>query len=305
MMPMEFQHLQAFLAVADELHFGRAAERLHMAQPPLSRTIKQLERDLGAQLFDRTTRIVRLTAAGEALIEPAQEVLEGCRTARNAVRGAGRGETGRVRVGFAGPSSYHMVGALSRLVRHRHPGIELSLQSTTYAYEGLRLVMDGHLDMAMVRWAVEPTGVAHRIIAREHAVLVVPDDHRLADRDLVSMADCRDEPFVALPADPGSSVRDTFIRDAHAAGYVPNIVQTAPDSWTVMSLVAAGVGITHTLDTAFVNAQNDGLTMVRLREGLKPSFARLAWRADDKNPALRAVLEASKEALPTPKIESD
>lgn len=297
---MEIAQLQAFLAVAQELHFGRAAERLHIAQPPLSRAIKQLERDLGATLFDRTTRRVRLTTAGEALLGPAHDVLEGCRVARSAVRTAGQGETGRVRLGFAGPSSYLLVSQLSRSVRQRHPGIELTLQSTTYAYEGLRQVMSDELDLAIVRWDREPPGIAHRVVAIEHYVLVVPSDHRLAGRDWVTMADCRDEAFVSLPADPGSTMRDAFIRTAYDAGYAPNIVQVAPDSWTIMAMVAAGVGITFTIDTALAGVLREGLAVVRLEEGREPTYCRICWRAADENPALREVLRASEEAIPTP-----
>ena len=299
---MDVQRLRIFVAIAEELHFGRAAERLHVAQPPLSRTIKQLERDLGAHLFERTTRSVRLTSAGEALLDPARQALESCRAARRAVQSAGRGETGCVRMGFAGPSSHLLVGQLGRLVRERHPGIELSLQSTTYAAEGLRSVMDGSLDLAIVRWSVEPPAISHRIVTVEHYVLVVPKGHRLAGRNLVSMAECRDEAFVALPADPGSSLRDAFTRAAHDAGYPPNIVQTAPDSWTVMALVAAGVGITFTVDVAVANVIQDGISVVPLQEGRTPTYSRLAWRKGDTNPALREVLRASEEALPTPDL---
>lgn len=300
---MDLHQLEAFLAVAEELHFGRAAERLHIGQPPLSRTIKQLERDLGAQLFERTTRSVRLTTAGQALVGPAREVLDGCRLARSAVRAAGQGETGRVRLGFAGPSSYLLIGQLARLVRQRQPGIELSLQSVTYGLEALRLVIEGAMDLAIVRWGMEPPGIASRVVAAEHYVLVVPEGHPLAARGEISMADCRNEPFVSLPADPGSSVRDAFIRACYEAGFAPNIVQAAPDSWTVMALVAAGVGVTFTIDTAVANMPTDGIAVVPLVEGREPSYARLAWRAQDDNPALREVLRASEEALPSPVVD--
>ncbi|WP_110180358.1 LysR family transcriptional regulator [Nocardioides solisilvae] len=297
---MELHHLQAFLAVAEELHFGRAAERMHMAQPPLSRTIKQLEKELGAQLFDRTTRSVRLTTAGQALVEPAQQVLDSVRVARSAVRAAGLGETGRVRLGFAGPSSHLLISGLARLVRQRHPGIELSMQSVTYAYEGLRSVVDGQLDLAFVRFVVQPVGIVSRAVAAERYVLAVPSSHPLAEREEVSMAECLGEPFITLPADPGSSVRDAFVRSCHEAGYAPDIVQVAPDSWTALALVAAGVGITFTVDTAVANVRTEGITMVRLAEWREPVYARLAWREGDDNPALREVLRASEEALPTP-----
>lgn len=298
---MNPHQLEAFLAVAEELHFGRAAERLRRAQPPLTRAIKQLERDLGARLFTRTTRSVRLTTAGQALIGPATDVLEACRAARNAVRAADEGQSGLVRLGFAGPSSHLLVGDLSRLVRQRRPGIELRLRSTTYANDALRSVVDGELDLAIVRWGVRPPEIAHRIVAEERYVLVVPEGHRLAAREVVSIAECRDEPFVALPAGPGSTVRETFVHAAYEAGFSPDIVQVASDSWTLMALVGAGVGLTFTLDTAVANVPRERIRVVRLAEDLPASYARLAWRRDAQGPALREVLAASKEALPTPR----
>ena len=299
---MDIQDLNAFLAVAEELHFGRAAERLHIGQPPLSRTIKKLERDLGEELFERTTRSVRLTTAGQALVEPARQVLDDVRVARRAVQTAGRGEIGRVRVGFAGPSSHVLVGQLSRSVREAHPGIELLLRSTTYGPGALRAVLDGELDLAIVRWDVEPSGIASRIVSEEHYVLVVPRGHALADLDRpVAMSECRDERFVALPGDPGSWVRDAFVRAANSAGYAPDIVQTAPDSWTAMALVAAGVGITFSVDAAVANVVQEGIEVVQLEEGRDPVFSRLVWRTDDRNPALLEVLKASVSALPTPR----
>lgn len=302
---MDLHHLRAFLAVAEELHFGRAAERLHIAQPPLTRTIKQLERELGVRLFDRTTRRVRLTSSGEALVEPAHQVLESVAAATRAVKSASQGETGRVRVGFAGPSSYLLVGQLSRLVRERHPGIELHLQGTTYATGALRQLLGGDLDLAMVRWTAEPPGIANRIIAVERFVLVVPSDHPLATREHVDMADVAEEQFVTLPPDPGSSVRDAFLHRAHEAGFAPHIVQTAPDSWTLLALVAAGVGLTVSVDTAVNNVLQDGITVIPMDHEFAPTYSRLAWRRGDPNPALRAVLKASEQALPTPTLPDD
>lgn len=299
---MDLHHLNAFLAVAEELHFGRAADRLHISQPPLSRMIKQLERDLGAPLFERTTRSVRLTTAGEALVRPAQDVLEDVRVARRAVTSAGRGETGRVRLGFAGPSSHLLVGVLGREVRASHPGIELSLRSTTYNYEAMRALTNGELDLAIARWRVEPPGINYRPVALEHYVIVAPANHRLAGRREIAMAELRDDAFVALPADPGSSVRDATMELAAEAGYTPNIVQSGPDSWTVMALVAAGVGVTLTLDTAVANVLQRGISVIPLREGRAATCQNLAWRKNDRNPALNAVLRASKEALPTPSM---
>lgn len=302
---MEVSHVKAFLAVAEELHFGRAAQRLHMAQPPLSRLVQQLEKDLGTRLFERTTRRVRLTAAGEALLGPAHAILDDLRLARVAVRAAGKGEVGRVRVGFAGPSSHMLIGNLARRVREQHPGIELVLHSVTYATEALSQLMDGSLDLAIVRWNSAPAGIASRVIQNERYVVAVAEDHRLATREGVLMSDLRDEPFITLPAHPGSSLRDALIRLSHKAGFAPDIIQVAPDSWTIMALVAAGVGVTLSVDSVIAHVPRDRLSVLPLMEPVAPVQARLAWRASEVSPALRLVLNASETALPTPYPETD
>lgn len=297
---MELHHLQAFLAVAEELHFGRAADRLHMAQPPLSRAIQQLERELGARLFDRTTRSVQLTAAGKALVGPARDVFASCRVAEAAVRAAGVGETGMVRIGYAGPSSHALIGKLVRAVRAVHPGIEFDLRSVTYGHEGLALVMEGAMDLTITRWTTQLPGIASRIVQQEHFVVVVPVGHPLAERQRVGIAELRDEQFVMLPPEPASTVRTTFMAACYEAGFAPTIVQAAPDSWDVMAMVSAGIGITFTVDAVMTQVRSEGLHVLDLADDIEPTYARLAWRADDDSPALREVLRASETALPTP-----
>lgn len=297
---MDLHHIRAFLAVAEELHFGRAAERLHMAQPPLSRTIQQLERHLGSPLFERTTRSVRLTTQGQALLRPARDIVDAFAMAERAVRAAGRGEVGRVRLGFAGPSSHMLMARLARLVRQEQPGIELALHSVTYGSEALSQLVDGSLDLGLVRWSAPPPGIASRVVRVDRYVVVVPDSHRLAGRDSVSMGELRDESWISLSPAGGSSVRDDFLRKAHEAGYVPNIVQHAFDSWTIMALVSAGVGITMTVDTGVEHVPKNGISVVPLDHGTEIAYGRLAWRESDRSPALRKVLELAEDALPTP-----
>src|SRR5450631_148401 len=135
---MELGQLRAFLAVAEELHFGRAAERLHIAQPPLSRTIKALERELGTRLFDRNTRSVTLTPSGHALIGPAREALEAVGRTAAAVRAADEGEVGLVRIAFAGVSTHRIVAALARAVRSSRPGIQMELSSQNFAQPAMK-----------------------------------------------------------------------------------------------------------------------------------------------------------------------
>ncbi|WP_028660570.1 LysR family transcriptional regulator [Nocardioides insulae] len=297
---MDLHHIIAFLAVAEELHFGRAAARLHIAQPPLSRTIQQLERHLGATLFDRTTRRVRLTPQGEALVPAAREIVAAFDTAERIVAHAGQGAVGRVAIGFAGPSSHALISALAQQVRHDQPGIEVALSSTTYGAEAINKLREGTLDIAIVRWDSTPPGMRSRIVRIDRFVVVVPDTHPLAGRESVSMAELAEEPWIFLEPSSGSSLRDTAIRLAQQAGFIPRIVQHGPDTWTIMALVAAGVGLTFTVASAFGNVITTGLSVLPLEHGAEEAHARLIWRAEETSPAVDRVLELSEIALPTP-----
>jgi len=297
---MDKHHVVAFLAVAEELHFGRAAARLHMAQPPLTRTIQQLERQLDAPLFDRTTRRVRLTPQGEALVGPARDILSAFETAKRAVVYAGQGEVGRVAIGFAGPSSHGLIAALAQRVRQDQPGIELTLSSTTYGTDAIGQLGDATLDLAIVRWDTTPPGMASRVVRVDHYVIVVPASHPLAGRDSVSMGELAEEQWIFLESSTGSSLREAALTKAQHVGFVPRIAQQAPDTWTIMALVAAGVGVTMSVDTAFSGVTPSGLSVIPLDHGREVAPARLIWRADDASPAVRRVLELSEQALPTP-----
>ncbi|NED04173.1 LysR family transcriptional regulator [Streptomyces sp. SID6648] len=296
---MELRHLNAFLAVAEELHFGRAAKRLQMAQPPLSQQIRQLEKELGVQLFHRNTRSVRLTSAGETFLEPVRTVLDDLDTAVRAARSAGIGEYGRVTIGFAGASSHETLPRLTRAVRAAHPGLELVMTGQTYANTALSRVADGSLDLGFVRLPVARPGVAHRVIDEEELVCALPSDHPLARRDTVPLDVLAGEAFVSFPANSGSTVRDAMTEACENAGFTPRIVQEAPDSYTILALVAAGVGVTLTV-TSVQHIQQNGLVYRPLAGPAVRLRAALAWRADNPSAALRAVLAVAEEALPTP-----
>lgn len=302
---MDLHHVRAFLAVAEELHFGRAAQRLHMAQPPLSRTIQQLERHLGTRLFDRTTRTVRLTPQGEALLAPAHEIVRSFEQAERAVAFADKGETGRVRLAFAGPSSHALIGDLGRAVRRTYPGIELELSSVTFGSESVARLLDGSIDLAIARIGGPTPGLSSRVIQRERYVIATPPGHWLADLPEVRMEALAEEPWVALHASSGSLVREALLTRAREVGFVPRIVQQAPDSWTIMALVSAGVGVTLTVDTAFTGTEPEEVRVVPLAGPDPYTFASLAWRADDSSPALRRVIELSERVFPTPMPDED
>lgn len=295
---MDVQQLRAFLEVADQLHFGRAADRLHLAQPHLSRTIRALEEDLGAPLFRRTTRRVELTAAGHALLAPALAMVRSSEEARSAVDAARQGRTGRVRIGFAGPSAHLTVGLLARTVRERHPRIDLEFRPGRYGLTALTEILRHHTDLALARFAAAPAGVRSRLVGRDRCVLAVPAGHRLAGMPDPTFADLRDEPLVAFPEASGSAVRGILVTQCRAAGFEPRFVQTAPDTWTCVALVSAGVGLHLTTTSAVAHLPLDG---VRIRElaGPPPILEYLIWRADDDSAALARVLGTSEDLLPS------
>lgn len=296
---MELRHLTAFVAVAEELHFGRAAKRLQMAQPPLSQQIRQLEKELGVQLFERNTRSVRLTSAGQSFLDPVRTVLADLDTATRAAKAAGRGEYGRVTVGFAGASSHETLPLLTRAVRAAHPALELVMKGQTYANVALAGVADGSLDLGFVRLPVTQPGVATRVIDEEQLVCALPSDHPLARRRHIPIAALADEPFVSFPSNAGSTVRDATVKACEDAGFNPRVVQEAPDSYTILALVAAGVGVTLTV-TSCQHIQQTGLVYRPLAGPPIRLQAALAWRPDNPSAALRTVLAVAEEALPTP-----
>ena len=299
---MELRHLTAFVAVAEELHFGRAAERLHLAQPPLSQQIRQLERELGVQLFERTTRSVRLTPAGQAMIDPARRVLQDVEIAARAARSGGRGELGRVSLGFSGASNHEHLPRLTGAVRRQHPGLQLVLERKNYANEAMSRVAEGALDLAFVRLPVNREGVCTRVIQREILVAALPANHRLAKSDEIDLAELADDPFVVFPGIVGSSVRDALVRACMESGFSPRIAQEAPDTYTILELVAAGAGVTLTVSSVQY-LRNREMVFRPLAGPRRVLLAALAWRTNNTSPALQKVLEIAEDVLPTPPEE--
>jgi DNA-binding transcriptional LysR family regulator len=294
---MDIAHLRAFIAVAEELHFGRAAERLHVAQPPLSRTIQQLERELGTKLFDRSTRSVRLTAAGQALLDPAHHVMESLRRAEAAVRSADSGEVGLIRIGFAGVSSYQLVAEWARVVRQHRPGIRLELYSQNFALPAMRKLVNNDVDVALGRWDLIPAGIASRIASSDSLVIAVPDTHRLAQAPSIGINEFRDEDFISLPPYEGAVLPDRLRRLAHDAGFSANVVQVAPDTLSALALVSAEVGCHLTLASVAEHANQTHVDFVPLQDQTLDVDLQLAWRSDDDNPALASVLALADEFL--------
>lgn len=281
---------RAFLAVAEELHFGRAAQRLHMAQPPLSRLIRALEEELDAVLFERSPRRVVLTPVGEALLEPARELVMQSERIPELVRRVQRGDLGTVRLGFSGASVNALISRLVRATRRARPDLSIELRAAQLSQAGLEGLRAGALDAVVGRWDVLPRDVDSRVIAEEELLVAMPHDHRLAPLEAVSVADVADEPWVVLPGGGGA----TLSRRLHALGmrgrFVPRIVETVPDSATQLLLVDAGVGVALTFSTVQENIPAHDVVFRPVRPGLGTVEVRLAWRRQDANPALRALV---------------
>lgn len=295
---MDVHHARAFLAVAEELHFGRAAARLRMAQPALSRLIKVLEKDLGAPVFERSTRHVSLTPAGAALVEVARELVAVSERARDTVRGAVTGETGVVRLGFAGASINRSVARLAREVRARCPGVRLELHSSQFSPQGLERVISGDLDLSVGRWDFLPADVRSYLVGRERLIVAMPRTHRLASASSVAMADLAEEEWITLPGGSMSALSNRLQSLARTAGFVPRVREHAPDSWTQTLLVDAGVGIALTLDSVRDNIGADGVAWLPLDPPGPPLEVRLIWREHDDNRAVERVTRIAAALFP-------
>lgn len=298
---MELRHLAGFIATAEELHFGRAAARLHMAQPALSQQIRLLEKELGVELFHRNTRSVSLTDGGKAMLGPAKQVMADVDIARRSAIFGDSEIVGRVVVGFAGASSRNVLPMLARAVRAEQPGIELVLQGQTYGGTAVAEVASGRLDIGFARLPVANQSVATRVYEYERLVAALPSDHPLASKETIKVADLASEPFVTFPGTQGSTVRDALIHAAMAAGFTPRIMQEAPDSYTILGLVAAGVGVTITVSSV-QHIDTPGLVYRDLEGDLPQLAAVLVWRNENVSAATRAVLEIAERLLPTPSI---
>jgi len=289
-----------FLALAEELHFGRASLNLNIAQSTLSRGIQQLERDLGAPLFERSTRKVRLTPAGEALVGPARDIVAAFMRAQEAVAATGTGESGVVTIAFAGAATHLMVGRLAKAVRETHPGIAVRLDSVGYAYSGLERVLAREAGLALGRWESLPADVDSRTVASEFLVIAINADHRLARKDSIRIAELRDEPWVTLPPYTGSVLSSELQRLVNSAGFVPNVVQIAPDTWNLISLVGGGIGCGLTVSSIAESVPHPDVAFVPLADHSDLPQLELVWRRDNASMALRVVLDVAQGVLPTP-----
>ncbi|MEV0084643.1 LysR substrate-binding domain-containing protein [Saccharopolyspora sp. NPDC050642] len=285
---MELRHLQAFVAVAEELNFRRAAVRLHMSQPPLSQQIKRLEHEVGVALLRRTTRQVALTAAGEAFLREARKTLQSAEAAPRLARQAAAGEIGVVRLGFSGQTSYRVMLLIVRKFRERYPNVRFDILSPLYGGELVDQINQHEVDAGLLRLPVPTEGLCVRELEQHPLAAALPEDHRLARVRQLGLDDLRGESFISYPTNRGSVVNQLVQAACLRHGYSPDFVQEAPDTHTILSLVGAGSGVSLVPSTA-AHLKVPGVVLVPVHDA-PPIPLALVWRADDPNPALAGLI---------------
>lgn len=293
---MELRQLRYFAVLATELSFTRAARRLHVSQPPLSYQIANLESELGARLFNRTSRSVELSEAGKALLPHALAVLERVEAARGQVRRVAQGLEGRVTVGLAGS---HFLGPFPQFIkqfRERRPGVEVVLREMTPA-DHVRALGEGQLDLSVSRGVPGDGALAAALLWRDPVVAVVPPGHRLAGRSRIRLADLKEEDFVFLRLDSSAFAQRLF--DACvAAGFAPRIVQQVVEIPAALNLVAADLGVSL-VPASLVQLRRGDLAVCRLGRELQSAGVSgdvyLLRRSAQASPAVLEFAEALRQ----------
>lgn len=281
----ELRHLAAFSVIADELHFGRAAERLHIAQPALSRTIQQLERNLGYPLLVRTTRSVALTRAGESFAERARAILAECDDAVRATTEVASGIAGRLRVGFSGPTMLRSIGPLlHRFGRREHRwSIELVERATSAQIAALS---EGGLDVGFFLSGLRiPEGIDTMEVSRARACIGVPHDHRFAGRDSLRLDELGDERVILFPRHRNPYLYDEIV-DRVTEGHTRTVdIDEARSRHIAAGLVAAGLGVsTFTEDMRYVCEPD--VVLIPQSDPERSVVTVMGWPADTRNPLL-------------------
>lgn len=291
---IELRHLRSYVAVAEERHFRRAAERLHMSQPPLSQQIKTLEEALGVELLIRNRRGVEVTVAGEAFLEQARVVLAAMDQAVGVARRADQGELGQLSIGFVGSAMYGRVPDVLRRFRTGHLGVHLTLRELGTAAQVDALV-HGDIDVGFLRPPVSAEGVEIEHFADEPVVVVLPQDHHLVGMPSLTLVHLRRERFVQLSAAAAPGQHEAIHRALAAEGAAPLVVQEAEEMQTVVGLVASGLGVS--LVPASVRALDRHDVVYRDIVGPAPRVElAFAYRKRDTSPVVASFLDSVRAA---------
>lgn len=294
---MELHQLRCFVMVAEELHFGRAAKRLFMTQPPLSRQIQMLERSLGVTLFERSNRNVQLTVAGQHFLRDARHVLAYTEQAGTAARRMARGEAGHLLMGFTAVSGYHLIPGLLEHAARLLPDVDFELHEMVSGAQSEALVA-GMLDVGFVRRAAPHLGFDSQLICSEPLLVVMSNGHPLAQRAMIAVADLDQQPFVMYAPDQGQYFYDCIVGLFAMAGVSPRYLHYLGQTHSILGLVRAGLGL------AIVPAAACDLYMGHLQfrplEGAQPrAELYMVSRSENDNPALPPFLRMAQDYFRT------
>ncbi|MQA97414.1 MAG: LysR family transcriptional regulator, partial [Streptosporangiales bacterium] len=292
---VELRHLRYFVAVAEELHFGRAAERLHVVQPALSKQVSALEKELGVRLLERTKRRVELTDAGVAFLADAHDILSRADKASARARAAGRGESGELVIGFIPPALNSVLPVALRTYRRLFPDVRLVLRELTNraAVDG---VLGDRLHIAFARVPFETTDLRYETVYEEPVAAAIPAEHPLAAYDSIPLAALRGEPLVMIPRTQEPELHDYYVALCQEAGFSPRIVHGVTTTLVAVGLAASGVGIAFVPESTRVMAR-EGVVYRPLRDPQPRFRLAAAWRGDP-GPLLEAFLATRPWTLP-------
>lgn len=295
---MDLRQMRYFVAVAEERHFGRAADRLHMAQPPLSQQIKQLEAALGTRLLERTTRRVDLTDAGRLMLERARQILADVESLEKDVREVGAGAAGVLRVGFVGSATYRVMPAVVQLARQELPGVRLHVMGEMLTPNIEQALLENRLDVAVLRPPAQSAEIVLDPLEGDSLVVALPAAHPLATRGgPLALADLAGEDFVGYP--PASAVATVSFEACRQAGFRPRVVQEATETSTLLAFVGAGMGLALVPDGARRATATSTVAYRELTEGPEVGLA-LAWRRGTRSlliPGFQALVHRAVEQV--------
>jgi len=288
----EFSQLRCFVAAAEELHFGRAAERLHMTQPPLSRQVQILERVLGVRLLERTSRVVRLTPAGRTFLPEARRILHLAEGAAVSARRIAAGDAGSVTIGFTAAAGYSFLPQLITAARQRLPGVDLVLQEMVTA-EQVDALASHRIDVGLLRPPVRREFDSVRVV-REPLLAALPADHRLAKGRVPTLSDFDRQPFVSYSPHEARYFYDLLVAIFGKAGVAPRYVQHMSQVHAILALVRAGLGAAP-VPAAAESLRFQGVTLRPVdTQPARPVELFLAWDRNNDNPALPAFLDMAR-----------
>ncbi|MFG4397384.1 LysR family transcriptional regulator [Pseudomonas aeruginosa] len=295
---MELRHLRYFIAVAEELHFGRAAERLGISQPPLSQQIQALEEDIGARLFERTNRRVELTDAGRLFLDESRQVLAQVDKAVLLARRAHLGELGELKIGFTSSAPFtSTIPSSIHAFRKAYPDVHLDLQEMS-SRQVLKALLEESLQVGVIRPLALPDAVHWVELFREPLVAVLRADHPLAagSEDGLAIAALAEEPFVFFPRSYGTGLYDQVIALTRQAGFSPRIAQEASEAMTIIGLVSAGLGVSI-LPASFRRTRVDDVVYRTLSDPEATTAVWLVRRQNEGSPlALSFIDLVTREA---------